>query len=171
MKRNNGITLIALIITIIVLLILASITLTFVLGDNGIVAKAKLAKEKTNEAIQDEQNKLESLEESIQIGNRYTSETWELLTTSSDTSWTEYNVNNLSNYKFVALVVYLNSDSSLSASKQFACCSDVYPISVFKNANIVSEYYGTAGYCAYINDTTIKIFNYAATKTELYGIK
>ena len=47
MKRNKGITLIALVITIIVLLILVAITLRFVLGKNGLINRAKESKLKT----------------------------------------------------------------------------------------------------------------------------
>ena len=43
-KYNNGITLIALVITIIVLLILASVTIAAISGDNGILNNASLAK-------------------------------------------------------------------------------------------------------------------------------
>ena len=43
MKKQKGITLIALIITIIVLLILAGISITAVVGDNGLISKAKEA--------------------------------------------------------------------------------------------------------------------------------
>lgn len=50
MKKEKGITLIALIITIIVLLILAGITIASVLGDNGILGKANTAKINTEEA-------------------------------------------------------------------------------------------------------------------------
>ncbi len=46
-KRNKGITLIALVITIIVLLILAGITITTLTGDNGILSKANNASEET----------------------------------------------------------------------------------------------------------------------------
>ena len=42
-KNNSGITLIALVITIIVLIILAGISLNLLLGDNGIIKKAQLA--------------------------------------------------------------------------------------------------------------------------------
>jgi len=42
-KRNDGITLIALVITIIVLLILAGVTINMVLGDEGIIKKAQQA--------------------------------------------------------------------------------------------------------------------------------
>ena len=40
-RGSHGITLVALIITVIVLLILAGVSLSFVLGDNGILKKAQ----------------------------------------------------------------------------------------------------------------------------------
>ena len=46
--REKGITLIALVITIIILLILAAVTIATLTGDNGILTKAKDAKETTN---------------------------------------------------------------------------------------------------------------------------
>lgn len=49
-KLNTGITLIALIITIIVLLILSVVTLNMLLGKNGIINKANIAKERSNES-------------------------------------------------------------------------------------------------------------------------
>ena len=48
--RNSAITLIALIITIIVLLILAGVTLNMVMGDSGLFGKTNLAKERTIKA-------------------------------------------------------------------------------------------------------------------------
>ena len=51
----HGITLIALVVTIVVLLILAGITISLVFSDNGIIAKAREAANKTNEAIINEQ--------------------------------------------------------------------------------------------------------------------
>lgn len=53
-KRNSGITLIALVVTIVVLLILAAITLNLVLGNNGIIARTKDAKEKNEIAEEKE---------------------------------------------------------------------------------------------------------------------
>ena len=44
MNRNKGITLIALVITIIVLLILAGVTIAMLMGDNGIITQAQKAK-------------------------------------------------------------------------------------------------------------------------------
>lgn len=48
MKKNKGITLISLIITIVILIILAGIAITLGLGKNGIFTRAKEAKELTN---------------------------------------------------------------------------------------------------------------------------
>ncbi len=47
-KSSKGITLVALVITIIVLLILAGVSISLVVGDNGIMTRAKTAGEKTN---------------------------------------------------------------------------------------------------------------------------
>jgi len=49
-RTNKGITLIALVITIIVLLILAGISIATLTGDNGILNKAQQAEEKTTQA-------------------------------------------------------------------------------------------------------------------------
>ena len=54
-KEKNGITLIALVVTIVVLLILAGTSIAMLTGDNGIISQAKNAKDKTNEANAKEQ--------------------------------------------------------------------------------------------------------------------
>ena len=56
--KEKGITLIALVITIIVLLILAGVTIATLTGDNGILTKATESKDKTEEAEAEEQVKL-----------------------------------------------------------------------------------------------------------------
>lgn len=50
MKKQNGITLIALVITIIVLLILAGVSIAMLTGDNGILTKAGIARDETRDA-------------------------------------------------------------------------------------------------------------------------
>ena len=60
-KNEKGITLIALIITIILLLILASVTIKLVLGDNGIIKFAKEAKENYINAQEYETEKIINL--------------------------------------------------------------------------------------------------------------
>ena len=57
-NKKKGITLIALVITIILLLILAGVSISMLSGDNSILTKATEAKEKTEKATEDEQIKL-----------------------------------------------------------------------------------------------------------------
>ena len=57
-KEAKGITLIALVITIIVLLILAGVTIATLTGDNGILGKANDAKTQTEQAKEDENLKI-----------------------------------------------------------------------------------------------------------------
>ncbi len=72
MTKANGITLIALVVTIVVLLILAGITISLVFSDNGIIAKAKEASEKTNSAVTNEKVELDKLNEYVEdIANKY----------------------------------------------------------------------------------------------------
>ena len=54
LKRNKGITLIALVVTIIVLLILAGISIMMLTGQNGILNRANQAKENTGTAQTEE---------------------------------------------------------------------------------------------------------------------
>ena len=61
-KETNGITLIALVVTIVVLLILAGVSINMVLGQNGIVTKAKDARDKTEQA---KQNDLASMDQVV----------------------------------------------------------------------------------------------------------
>ena len=53
-KEMKGITLVALVITIVVLLILAGVSINLVLGNNGIIAKAKEAETKSAEASEND---------------------------------------------------------------------------------------------------------------------
>lgn len=64
-KQENGITLIALVVTIIVLLILAGISIAMLTGQNGILNRAAEAKEKTGVAQEDENQKLKGYEDTI----------------------------------------------------------------------------------------------------------
>ena len=64
-KKNKGITLIALVVTIIVLLILAGISIVMLTGQNGILNRAAEAKEKTEVAQEEENEKLQGYEDTI----------------------------------------------------------------------------------------------------------
>ena len=63
--KNKGITLIALVITIIIMLILASVTIATLTGENGIITKATEAKKETEKAAIEEQLRLAQLSAKI----------------------------------------------------------------------------------------------------------
>lgn len=66
LKKNvKGITLIALVVTIIVLLILVGIAINLTIGENGIITKSKQASEKWQEASKNEEQILSVYEEEI----------------------------------------------------------------------------------------------------------
>ena len=73
-KNEIGITLIALVITVIVLLILAGVTIATLTGDNGILTRVQEAKEETEQAQKDEENILNSYEDKI---NEYVGIDWD----------------------------------------------------------------------------------------------
>ena len=65
LKNTNGITLIALVVTIVVLLILAGVSINAVFGQDGIIQKAKDAQNKMDQATQNDLDSINSLNEWI----------------------------------------------------------------------------------------------------------
>ena len=65
MRKKQGITLISLVVTIIVLLILAGVTIAALTGENGILNRAAEAKEKTEEAQRKEESDLDYMDKYI----------------------------------------------------------------------------------------------------------
>ena len=61
MRKQKGITIISLVVTIIILIILAGVSINLVLGENGIITKAKEAKTKTEQATLNEEIALNEL--------------------------------------------------------------------------------------------------------------
>ena len=74
-QNNRGITLIALVITIIVVLILAGVSISMLTGQNGILTQAQNAKKATEEAAQEENSALSSLEDYMITDESYNKET------------------------------------------------------------------------------------------------
>ena len=64
-NTNKGITLIALVVTIIVLLILAGISISMLTGQNGILTRAAESKEKTEEAEKQENVRIQGYEDAV----------------------------------------------------------------------------------------------------------
>lgn len=65
LKSQKGITLVALVITIIILIILAAVTIGTILPEGGIFNTAKKAANDYNAAAQNEQNLVNSLDEYV----------------------------------------------------------------------------------------------------------
>lgn len=61
-KQENGITLIALVVTIVVLLILAGVSINALFDENGLIKKAQDAQNKMNEAQQNDLAQLDELD-------------------------------------------------------------------------------------------------------------
>lgn len=60
LKKENGITLVALVVTIVVLLILAGVSISLVLNQNGVIDKSKEAKTKYKNAANYERDLLDT---------------------------------------------------------------------------------------------------------------
>ena len=61
LKSSQGITLIALVVTIVILLILSGVTINMLLGENGIIRTAQEAKNTWEDAITNEQEEIQNL--------------------------------------------------------------------------------------------------------------
>ena len=65
MRKERGITLVALVVTIIVLIILAGISISLVLGNNGIVKKATQGRDNYQTAANEEQVMVDDFEKVV----------------------------------------------------------------------------------------------------------
>ena len=74
LDKTQGITLIALVVTIIVLLVLAGVSISMLTGENGILKRAAEAKEKTNESQDLEYLKLKATEALMDYYQKNTTE-------------------------------------------------------------------------------------------------
>ena len=112
-KSKTGVTLIALIITIILLLILATVTISALTGENGLITSTKRAEEQHKDGEEKEETSLNSIDDYISEGmdiskgghvtvtkNPSTphSATTVEITLSGDSEQIEYSINNGSSY-------------------------------------------------------------------------
>lgn len=70
LKNEGGITLVALVITIVVLIILAAVTINMTVGENGLFTKAKLARDNYLIAANEEMVGLAQLEAELENANK-----------------------------------------------------------------------------------------------------
>ena len=66
-KEHKAITLIALVITIVVLIILVGVLINLTISNNGLFSKAKMAKNSYEEAVEDENTKINDIYGQIEI--------------------------------------------------------------------------------------------------------
>ena len=114
-KENKGITLVALVITIIILLILAGITISS-LTNTGLFEKAKEAKEKTANATENQAKTLNEYEDEL---NKYvsgTTQTQKLADKVKVGDYVSYTPDELSNESLTTLKTNLNNYSGNSSS-------------------------------------------------------
>ena len=79
-NKQRGITLIALVVTIIVLIILAGVSINMLVGDNGIITQAQNAKEENEKAEIIESIQLEIADKQTEnLGTIYEDEFYEIL--------------------------------------------------------------------------------------------
>lgn len=105
MKKERGITLIALVITIIVLLILAGVTISLVIGNNGILEKTQIAAKNYVNAAEVERDILnnvnQEIENSIKEEKPYkTVFDVEAMAKDSEITHTEIDENGIANFDF-----------------------------------------------------------------------
>ena len=86
-SRENGITLIALVVTIVVLLILAGVSVNALFGNSGIIEKAKEAQNAMDKAKQNDLEELDKLNEWISNVSNSESESNAPTIDLSGTSW------------------------------------------------------------------------------------
>ncbi len=110
-KENNGITLIALVITIIVLLILAGVTIVTLTGDNGLLQKAQSAGEQSKIAEAEEQIKLIYAEYQISKYAEGNMSAGDYLKEQLEKTYGEGNVDIISQEETIVLKVTNNGES------------------------------------------------------------
>ena len=102
LREKKGITLIALVITIIVLLILAGVTIATLFGDNGVLTKAQQAVNEYNKGASDEQIKLSTIEQWM---NQYE-------------TGSEIDFNEIINLRGIYEITFLNNEQILDCVRE-----------------------------------------------------
>lgn len=109
-KNAKGITLVALVVTIVMMLILVGITMVAVLGDNGVISKAKIAGNKYEKAEIDEIQYLNEL--SNLMHNHISKDNSESSNKYKFTIRFEDNDKNLVKFEKAIICIYSNEESA-----------------------------------------------------------
>ena len=115
-QRQNGITLIALVVTIIVLIILAGVSINMLVGDNGIITQAQTAKEENGRTEIIEKIQLEIADKQTEnLGTINEEEFYEILGKYGTVSADETTLTTTEgNYKIAIADIYSGNIENLS---------------------------------------------------------
>lgn len=185
MKNERGITLIALVVTIIALIILAGVSINLVLGNQGIIEKAKLGKEKTENAQEEEKVALQEYENEITeyiVGTRGTGASYKILFDSiASTPKQTYDLtDSIEDYDFIEVYArsYDPGTTTITAKQeQRIMVSDIDYENDAAYAYRISFYYNSDSYMNlafhFPTDRTFYLYEITqaySTNTEIYKI-
>ncbi|MCI8310358.1 MAG: tail fiber protein [Clostridia bacterium] len=172
MIDTKGITLIALIITIIVLLILAGISINSLLGENGVIKKAENSKEQYEEAKSNEEKKLDDLYSTIMIATNDSSQI--TISTEDLKELIKQEVQNASGVPTGTIISYMGNSAP---NGYLSCDGKVYNISEYsslaeqkKNEFGSYNYYGGDGESTFAVPNLEGEFLIGINKNETSGV-
>ncbi len=177
-ENSKGITLVVLVITVIILLILAGVSI-LALTQNGLFEKAELAKEKTESKQINENKILEDYEKILDEhinGDRENSNSdeWIFLKKSylhdDNIKYTLENNDKFSNYKSIAIIISTGD----AGGKEAFVNSCIVGLNVFISSSSIQSWCDAnrRGLCRYISDTEFNLWTVnPSCPIYLYGIK
>ena len=142
-KNQNGITLLALVITIIVLIILAGVSISLVTGDGGIIGKAKQAKDIADKSSANEANTLNEIGEYIDYTERDDDYDKNIKFDYSTRNWTNNDVTVTASTTLENYDIQTSTDASTwvnEASQTLSENGNVYARLINKTLNLATKY-------------------------------
>lgn len=142
-KSQKGITLLALVITIIVLIILAGVGISLVTGDGGIIGKTKNAKETADSSKDNEENRLNEFGEYIDYAEKDQDYDKNITFNYSSRYWTNNNVTVTASATLENYEIQTSTDANTwddETSQTLSENGNVYARLVNKTLNLATEY-------------------------------
>ena len=155
-RGSNGITLVALVITIIVLLILAGVTLTLALGNNGILGQASSARVTQIEAEVKEQMGMALMSARLEMMSEITNNASKKFTCSEVIQYVSGALNN-SDYEVTTTAAGTDQIGDTSVSFTLKYVGDKYRTAVSNQSAYISRTFSVSGYK--LNDNNDTTFN------------
>ena len=171
-QRQKGITLIALVVTIIVLIILAGVSINMIVGDNGIITQAQTAKEENGRAEIIEKIQLEIADKQAEnLGTINEDEFYEILGKYGTVSADETTLTTIEgNYKIAIADIYSGNIISIERKSNNLINIDELEYGVLLYRGNESTYAGaiTTGYIETLESQTTYLSNRFVQTVSLY---